>query len=142
MHRCAKLRINPGAEEQTAACIKAHYAQGVILEAIANNSPDNIVYIAYPKGGALNTADMKAKALKIFQKGVSSKVHDVIIAGDWEYTKNVFDVVVDRYVRCYVIQDTAVGKGVFTMSVGNDRVGSGWGDLRWYGTGSLVGYVK
>ena len=139
--KCETLLSNPFAEQQSVGYLKAHYMQDVINEAIANNSKDNIVYAAYPEGSSLNTPEMKAKAMQIF-KSQYGKVYDVIITGDWMYKKNVFDQVVDRSVDVAVIVEHPVAKAIVRARVGNDKIGDGWGELRWYGISGHSGYVK
>lgn len=56
--------------------------------------------------------------------------------------KNVFGNVVCRWAECAVVTETDMGKTLFIQSVANDKVGSGWSALRFYGTAGFKGYIK
>lgn len=86
MVKVEAVLTNPLAEKQSAACIKAHYIQDIIREAIANNSKDNITYISMPAPSALDS-ELKAQAMKVVrQYNAGNKVLDVRITSDW-YSK-------------------------------------------------------
>ncbi|MBO4737977.1 MAG: hypothetical protein J5606_00275, partial [Bacteroidales bacterium] len=131
----------PESEKQETMVWKTAIGQKLIREAIANNSKDNIVYVNYPQASSLN-ASLRNEALKVFKAEVNDKVLDVIVGGDWEYAYNIFGNVIKRRVKCYVVVESPVAKSVGLYYLGNDKVGSGWGNLRWDGVVGFVGYVK
>ena len=146
-----KLLQNVGAlvsdrdpSKQTEFFYKVQWGQVVLRKAIANNSKENITYKERPKGSALNTAELRAEALKVLQKRFPGAGYsEVIIIGDhWVNLYNIFGIVVERYVEVAAVMDGGIAKQLMYLSVGNDRVGNGWGSLHLYGVTGAGAYVK
>ena len=144
LRNVAALLSDRDPSKQTELFYKAALAEHVLSRALANNSKDNITYKERPKGSALNTPELRAEALKVLQKRFpGAGYEEVIVTGDqWHYVYNIFGIAIERYVFVAAVKDGGIAKRIIYLSVGNDRVGSGWGSLHLYGVGGDGPYVK
>lgn len=144
LRNLAALLSDRDPSKQSETFYKAVWAEWALKCALANNTKDNITYKERPKGSALNTPELRAEALKVLQKRFpGAGYEEVIITGDhWVNVVNIFGIVIERWVDVAAVMNGGIAKQIMYLSVGNDRIGSGWGSLHLYGITGDGPYVK
>ncbi len=144
MRAAAALLNNPDPSKRNIMFYKLDLAEQVTRAAMANNSRDNITYRERPKGSAMNTSALKAEALKVLQKRFpGAGYEEAIITGeDWVEVRNIFGIVIERYIFVAGVFNGGIAKQLMHLSLGNNRTSSGWGPLQLYGVSGPGAYVK
>ncbi len=144
LRNLAALLSDRDPSKQSETFYKAVWAEWALKCALANNTKDNITYKERPKGSALNTPELRAEALRVLQKRFpGAGYEEVIITGDhWVNVVNIFGIVIERWVDVAAVMNGGIAKQIMYLSVGNDRIGSGWGSLHLYGITGDGPYVK
>lgn len=114
-----------------------------INEAKTNNSVDNIEFLPYPKGGALNSLAPKCLASAKKSESYADALAVVIEESSWTVDYDAFGQPIRRKVGGWVIKNTKYGKKAYRAQFSEDHMGGGkYGEVKLYGIGGGSHYVK